>query len=367
MGTMTAVSANIAQEAVHRAICINTQVKRLRRHVLCNSSIQLATKKTVIQSYVLSTGLFQAGAWPELPKSQYTRLHHAIMGAYRMASAANWSATAPQVDMKSDQQVIQDHDFIAPAVMLRLLRLCLFVRVLQKAPPYLLHLIALTDVSATSWISVVRKDLEWLTREASFADCVDWTLSQWSEAIVARPNFYYKKRFCDFCNSPEANALLNWAKKAQVRDFGVAHSCAICSRNFHARQALAVHNLKMHGLKRKERLLVATTHCTICMTEFWTRERVVAHIAEKSKICRINLSMHGPVLSEQEADELDRRELEQNIRPNAHLGHRRHHVTVPCLRLPGPLINIVPLQEYELKETYHPLGNGRRWLNTNLA
>ena len=52
------------------------------------------------------------------------------------------------------------------------------------------------------------------------------------------------------------------------------------------------------------------SHChPICLTEFWTRERVIAHVAETSEVCKYNLFLCGLVLTLDEADKLDQQEL----------------------------------------------------------
>ena len=96
----------------------------------------------------------------------------------------------------------------------------------------------------------------------------------------------------------------------------------------------------------------------MCLKEFWTRERVLNHIKYRSKVCRLNLHLRGPCLSEQEADALDFACASSNV-DLYRQGRRRHHVSKPSIRLPGPLLAVV-LPEDLLSE-HHPLGVGRNY------
>ena len=78
-------------------------------------------------------------------------------------------------------------------------------------------------------------------------------------------------------------------------------------------------------------------------------------------MCRLNLQMAGPIMSEDQAAELDRQELVGNIRDNCKRGLSRAHVHKPCVRLAGPMVNFIPAAEVE--GSYHPMGRGHRWMN----
>ena len=123
--------------------------------------------------------------------------------------------------------------------------------------------------------------------------------------------------------------------------------------------AVASHKHAKHGIKRPERLCIDGTHCPICLREFWARERVIVHVAEKSAVCRLNLLLQGPVLSQEQADHLDSLEVQGRISDNRRAGLRRARAQEPCVRLPGPLVNIIPLGETH--GARHPLGHGHQW------
>ena len=145
------------------------------------------------------------------------------------------------------------------------------------------------------------------------------------------------------------------------RDLQQVWSCDVCGDLFKSRQARAVHAFRKHGVKRRERQFIDTTRCPICLLEFWSRERVIAHVCEKREVCRINLLQREPILTAAQADELDRIELTDRARSNRRSGLRRAHASKPCVRLSGPLCNFIPLDDAE--GAHHPLGRGHKWMS----
>ena len=169
----------------------------------------------------------------------------------------------------------------------------------------------------------------------------------------------FKQAVIKYCRSEFANLGATWATTRTQRDIQQVWTCSTCGACFKAKQALAVHSYRKHCQKRVERLYLDSTHCTVCLVEFWSRERVIAHISEKSHVCRHNLVLRGPVLTQDQADELDREELQEQIRANRSCGLRRSHAHKPCVRLQGPLPNVIPL--CDVAGEHHPLGIGHKW------
>ena len=158
---------------------------------------------------------------------------------------------------------------------------------------------------------------------------------------------------------------LKWPTKASVtRSLAQLYQtfpCTECQQSFSTKQALAVHSCKAHGTKRLQRRYVVTTHCEVCLVEFWTRERLVCHLAEKSSICWANYVAFPPRLSEAQANELDAVDA-GSMRQAIRSGARRHSVITPCVRLSGPLC---PLRIHPtMPSHHHSLGAGRRHLGT---
>ena len=72
-------------------------------------------------------------------------------------------------------------------------------------------------------------------------------------------------------------------------------------------------------------------------------------------MCRENLLIRPPELSQQEADQLDELEKE-TFRVMQSRGNRRHKAVEPCIQASGPLLPIVI--DPERVSAHHPLGLG---------
>jgi len=254
----------------------------------------------------------------------------------------------------ADDDVIYHHGFIHPKTMLRNVRLQVFARVVRKHPPHILGLIGHSTHLQRGWTFSLLEDLKWLSLAPCFADCYGLSLSDWVERVRADGGAFQSKVH-RFCKSPFANISTSVTQSATLRAFTLSMPCSECHKVFSSFQALSLHRFKSHGIKNMMRLFVDSTHCSVCLREFWTRERALNHVRYRSPICRDNLIMRGPVLTESQADELDSFEGPFNI-DLYRRGRRRHSVLRPSIRCEGPLWPIILPEGCE--SAHHPLGKG---------
>ena len=66
---------------------------------------------------------------------------------------------------------------------------------------------------------------------------------------------------------------------------------------------------------------------------------MINHIRYRSQVCKANLLLRGPCLSEDEADALDGHEHGAHVSLQKK-GKRRHHAELPVIRLQGPLCTV---------------------------
>ena len=78
-------------------------------------------------------------------------------------------------------------------------------------------------------------------------------------------------------------------------------------------------------------------------------------ITYKSQSCRLCLLIQPPLISEEDALQVDLSEHE-NFRALYKQGKRRHNAELPCFRLQGPLIHV--LIDPANASAHHPLGGG---------
>ena len=162
-----------------------------------------------------------------------------------------------------------------------------------------------------------------------------------------------------YLKSPFANLSVAWNQDKIVAPVTLHLQCDKCTLKFSSEQSLALHRFKAHGLKNQMRQYVDGTHCPVCLRQFWSRERIINHIRYRSQVCRTNIMLHGPCLSVEEADILDRSENGANTGLQRK-GRRRHHAELPAVRLQGPLQTVFSLPGCHSE--HHPLGFGHNYI-----
>ena len=191
-----------------------------------------------------------------------------------------------------------------------------------------------------------------------FASCSNFNFGEWVDFSESDPRPKYNK-VRSFCKTPFANLIAQWAITPALQAFASPLQCSLCDKSFRSKQSLSVHKFKCHNVKSYVRKYVARTFCTVCLREFWSRERCVNHLRYRSKVCLSNMLFRGPLLTDAEADVMDDECKAANVRLQ-HGGKRRHHVDHPSIRLEGPLepILLVDCQE----SSHHPLGVGHNYI-----
>ena len=96
---------------------------------------------------------------------------------------------------------------------------------------------------------------------------------------------------------------------------------------------------------------------TVCLRFFHNRVRVLNHIKYRSSVCRLNLTLAGPLISEEQAEVLDEGCREQKRILYAK-GLRAHSATDPCFRLCGPIPLPLIIDGSKHSKICHILGFG---------
>ena len=194
--------------------------------------------------------------------------------------------------------------------------------------------------------------------ESFWGDAPLNTFAALSDAIAADPR-RFAHRVKAYCREPFANLASEVPNTPALQHIGSGISCQCCSMVFGTLQQLNLHMFKVHHVRNPFRCYISLTHCTVCLKEFHTRERAVNHVRYRSAVCRANLLLRGPSLTEGEASALEETEKSQN-RDLARAGKRRHHAGNPAIQLQGPLLPIVLSSGVD--GSHHPLGPGHSYL-----
>jgi len=256
----------------------------------------------------------------------------------------------------SDEELIQQFELISPNVMLRAARLQLLARIVAKNVHIILsaiNFIVCNCSSSCGWVAAIECDLKWLELGGKYHFS---SILNSIEQIKGDPKKFQTHirayAASRFANLDVPKALPQYSSSVNFSSF----HCTVCSKVFHTKQKLALHNFKVHNIKDPIRLYINTVHCPICMLYFHTRERLLNHVKFRSSVCKTNILLGGAILSEAQADSIDV-QLQAENRALQVAGHRRHFAKDPVFRLPGPIANIVCPKP----SAHHPLGIGRNY------
>ena len=355
VGTIMETSCNMTCEVVSRCHAMKGGSYRLRKCVLRNHSIAVSKRLSVLQIYILTKGTFQCGTWSQLPDSLYKKIHTCIMSLYRDISGHYFGNTCDK-KLMSDADILFEYEMMSPRTMLRCARIQLFARVVKKAPKVLTELVFDMSLLKTGWTASLLKDLRWLSGHEKLSGMCDYDLGQWWGYI--RDNLKtFRKEVRAFSKTRLANVMLEQEGPA-LQTLTATHACDFCPKVCMTFQALSLHRFKAHGLKSAWRKYLDDVYCPVCLRMFWTRERALNHIRYRSRICKHNMLLRGPVISDSEADVLDAADAESHA-ANHKSGKRRHHVVSPVVQMPGPLWPIIV--EEGRQSSHHELGIGQQY------
>ena len=247
--------------------------------------------------------------------------------------------------------------------------LCLFA-LRKKTPDVLVNLVKSTLKIENSWSSSVLFDLKWLSNSTKLSNCMEYDFDQWfnlaknhSKSFIRIIKEFSKTRFANL--DPKAGFSIkknNTGNNVEDCESGVlpTFDCDQCPYTAPSLQQLALHGFKKHGIKSIWRTYIGGANtCRVCLKCFSNSECLMNHVKRRSKICRHNSILRGPVCTQVMADELDRKDA-ADFRSMASKGHRRHHVNVPVVQAHGPLLPIFSMDDRP--SCGHRLGYGHNFL-----
>ena len=236
----------------------------------------------------------------------------------------------------TDRELFTEFDAPVPAVLLARARVLLLVRLLARAPPELLVLLALGECARRSWFAAVRRDVCTLfSLGGVFADWSADKFIDWLTAAAADPSAM-RRRVVQAFLTREARQVSVWYPAKSIVTLGEVFSCSACTYIATSKGALATHQFNCHGVVRSVRARILVPYCPACLQHFGTRPRALAHIADRSVRCRQYVHHYMAVEDEQlvlQADELDA----ALARSYSRIGRTRVAVDERVVRMAGPL------------------------------
>ena len=229
--------------------------------------------------------------------------------------------------------------------MLRMLRLSLFSKIVHKKHYHLLSLLYLARNRDRSYIKSLQNDFRTLCNiGTTFEYARNWDMSRWVRYIEDH-YVSYNRQIRIVLSSSEATQYIyiyicrpkptgNIAPSPEIS----LHPCDLCGKVLGTYQQLQLHMFSKHDWLHPADLLTHETHCSICLTQFHTRSRLLEHLKYKGARfqCFRTLSSSGPSITYQYARQLNQQEAILN-KALAHKGLRRSYARKPAHRTPGPL------------------------------
>lgn len=269
LGTKTSVSCDMAEEVVMRTCAMSTDAKRLKKRVFNNSSVAISGAISVAKTYLFSKSCFQCGTWPNLNARVYHKFHSAVMHIYRMATK---QVIKGPTNNLSDSQLLVQYKLPGPANIIKLARVSVFVRLIQKQIAALIPIVINMSLLPSGWAHDVVKDLKWMALSEEFADLLHMDCTAIIAHIGLAPKeFLLKVR--KFYLPEFQNIDVHCTSSAKVGNGNIGrHECYECGIVQPTYQQLQLHIKTIHKVSNPIALYIETTHCHICLTEFHTRE-----------------------------------------------------------------------------------------------
>ena len=341
VGTHMVAASSMLPEIKVRMASMLQALWPLRKKLFCRTDTPKNTRVLIARAFLFSKGTFQSATWPSLQSREAVAFHSPIMGVFRDIALGSHKSLNHSI---TDDEILQSLEVLAPLSMLKLVRINFFARVITKVSPRLLKLLYVARSAPRSWLSSVQADLNFLcAHDNRFGEWSSAPMSKWVGLFQNNPARALRAVEATL-GSESANSRQAWATTRKLAQLGQAFPCEACGQNFSTKQQLATHIYRQHGVKHPARYLVDGTSCPICLLEFHTRTRLIAHIANKSTVCFSNLKCRMQPLSEAVIAQMDD-EAKVCEKANKRSGWRRGRAHEPCIRLSGPLWPIIPIAE----------------------
>ena len=300
--------------------------------------LPLSRKVMFTKMYIFSKYLFDAGTWPLVNKSEEHTVHTHVLRIYRSFFHQDFSEDATFLH---DVDFLIDNALMAPASILRLLRLSLFSKIIAQEHINVLAALFLGKGRARSFMHAVTQDLRVVaTLGEEYHQYQGYHIAQWIEYIRHDSRRFLRDVHRIFSSNGSTLAHIPISVSSPKAAVGEPCICQDCGKIESTYQQLQLHRFRKHGWLHPAHMLINNTYCRICLTEFHTRTRLLEHIMYKGKRhrCLCRLQKCGEVITHGEALELNSIEAKNNL-ALYHSGHKRSYAAKPAHRVCGPLPN----------------------------
>ena len=302
LGTQFASRLDFTEELRHRIGQAASAFGAMKRQVFCNRFIDVNTRLQLFHALVCTRLYFGLGTW-HTPQNQHLKQLQKVLAHFLRCILA--AGKKPTADKMTDRQLFLQANFLEPRIRLAQDRLLFAHKVFQHGPSFAQHLLHIEfQELSQSWISGLFADLQWL--RATIPGCIPdaWTsdlteaiefwqkgapgwkalvrragrLHRMQEAMMVDVHCWHRR----FFHTLEQNDA-TFEPAFAGRNGGDGEFHCFCGRHFSTAQGLSTHKRKSHGIFSHEHDLLEGATCPVCLTHFWTTQRLQQHLAYISR------------------------------------------------------------------------------------
>ena len=274
--------------------------RKYRRHVFQNPRIQLAKRRYLFQTLVMSILRYNMGTWPRLSGKSWHYFQSRVMKMYR--GIIRTTVKEPELRFWNNDRVLSFLELPSPAALLHDARLRYSLSLLRHGPKQLWTLL----IAEREWLALLRESIDWMQEQL-----VGYGPDRQGNPFAPNWNQWFRE---------QPTAIKGWISKAvrhhtlqhhiktqweewhhtfmlECRDSGLQvdfpwtsldgkaspqaqklEACLQCGQLFKGKTPWAVHAFKRHGRINWRRRFISTRRCEGCMKEFSTTTRLLHHL-----------------------------------------------------------------------------------------
>ena len=290
LGGRVTVKGNAIADLRQKLASAFAAARPLARTVLRNKHLPIAQRRQLLNGLSLSRITHTAATWPRLGVEESALWSAGYSKLVRLLTSDDRWTGAPS--LPGPQELCRYTGMPLPDSFLRCEPLHHFARCLTHQQETLLAMLqAERQVSAgTSWLEQLRKDLQWLSAGAELPAIASQNFPEALQAFILE----CPTRFHRLVRKAASAELRQPPTKASASNPDVVpHTCPLCGDAFASFQALRAHRFAVHHLRSDAAAVVDGTSCPCCLTEFWSRDRVLRHVQHDRPACLEALWSHG--------------------------------------------------------------------------
>ena len=187
VGRLTSPDRRVSQDIIMRGAQCHEKLRPITSKCFRAPDIDVADKINIGKSHLFSVLFVGAANWPSLCIREKKQVHTKTMHLWRSIMASHYlEMLAAGKQHLSDQELLNKYRLMAPASIVSLMRLNLFIRVVVKAAPSLKYALFAAMDAPQSWMKAVWLDILWIKPLSPVFDGLD-TFQDWIREISLRP------------------------------------------------------------------------------------------------------------------------------------------------------------------------------------